>query len=113
MQGAHCSMVKFFGAQKSKNTMDQYGNVVPVPRVVPNLGFRGGIEPLVDLERFDNSRWYHASQLYDSDATLPRAFGSEVATSAQVPSLVADAAHPHIDARTPNLSYGGIAPKQD
>ncbi len=93
--------------------MDQYGNVVPIPRGVPNLGFRGGIEPLVELERFDNSRYYHASQLYDSNAALPRAFGSEVATSAQVPHVEATPVHQHVDARTPNLSYGGIAPPQN
>lgn len=90
--------------------MDQYGNVVPIVRGVPNLGFSGGISPLVELERFDNSRYYHASQLFDSNAALPRAFGSEVAASAQVPSVVAAPAHQHVDARTANLSYGGIAP---
>ncbi len=93
--------------------MDQYGNVVPIPRGVPNLGFRGGISPLVDLERFDNSRFYHASQLFDNNAALPRAFGSELAASANVPSLQPAPAHIHVDARTPNLSYGGIAPPQN
>lgn len=89
--------------------MDQYGNVVPIVRGVPDLGFRG-IQPLVELERFANSRFYHASQLFDNNAALPRAFGSEVAQSAQVPSVIAAPPHEHVDARTANLSYGGIAP---
>lgn len=100
-----------FLMKKSKK-MDQYGNVVPVVRGVPNLGFYGGFRPLVELERFDNSRFYHASQLFDSNAALPRAFGSELATSTQVPATPEVVAHQHIDARTPNLSYGGIAPQQ-
>lgn len=90
--------------------MDQYGNVVPIVRGVPNLGFSGGIRPLVEMECWDNSRYYHASQFFDNSAALPRAFGSEVAVSAQVPNTTAQTQHVHIDARTPNLSYGGIAP---
>lgn len=91
--------------------MDQYGNVLPVLRAAPNLGFGGGIAPLVDLERFDNSRFYHTSQLYDNNAALPRAFGSELAASAGLRDSDNVDIH-HIDARTPNLSYGGIAPPQ-
>ena len=92
--------------------MDQYGNVLPVVRGAPNLGFAGGIAPLVDLEQFDNSRFYHTSQLYDNNAALPRAFGSELVASAGVPDWSESTDIYHIDARTANLSYGGIAPPQ-
>lgn len=82
--------------------MDQYGNVLPIVRGVPSLGFDGGIAPLVDYDYFRTSN------------TLPRAFGSELTTSAglQEQSGTTCDIH-HIDARTAKLSYGGIAPPQN
>lgn len=93
--------------------MDQYGNVLPIIRGVPSLGFDGGIAPLVDLECYDTSRYFHASQLHNNNAALPRAFGSELAVSKGLQDTSGNVDVHHIDARTANLSYGGIAPPQN
>lgn len=108
--------INIFADKGGASTMDRYGNVLPIVRGVPSLGFDGGIAPLVDLECYgDTSRYFHASQLHNNNAALPRAFGSELTTSAGMQEQSGDDncdIH-HIDARTAKLSYGGIAPPQN